>query len=352
MYTLHIVCVICVVWNVQKFDMRLHVYRREAVQPDGIVAMAVRDKEAAVVLESGVLEMYTVPDLTQIRRIDIGTIDVQSMAYDNNELLIASLSKGAMLVCLNSYRVKRSTEEGAWRVCTERNDVLWIYSVVGGGAEVRVNNKVVYECKDAIFALCKGQMDGEVCIGAARGRVMVVKEGRVVADIKLTRESVYANMCMYTRKERERYRKLQHEDIAITDILRMHGPEYAVATQSGEIFIVDTEIECIRQIIQVRESSINALCVVDSRIYATGADSRIIAYAKASSGQYTKHSQHDMHIADVWCMKMINRTIITGGLDGMINTYQINEMGEVVNTKRRQKNEAKVTRCTYATRMR
>ncbi|OAG29979.1 hypothetical protein NEDG_01526 [Nematocida displodere] len=295
--------------------MRLHMCRRDSVLPQSIVAMGVNEKYVGVVMESGVVEIYDMLGLRQVLRLDIGMRDVQTAAFDGEDFLIGSLSEGLGRVSLKTLSVKRAPESGLWSIQTKSGKVFTIYSVEQGGSELRLNNKLFFVSRAAVFAGCFGKDAEEVAFGTEQGRFVIVRGGKVLFDLLLPPVSASLSL-------------------TITAVCRAVGSEYAVATRTGEVYIVDSAGGGIKQIIQAKKSSINAVCATGDRIFVTGADSRILAYSRTLSGEYTKHSQNDTHVADVFCMATVNESIVTAGTDGVINVHIIPQVGQMQNTRR------------------
>lgn len=313
-----------------------------------VVGLALSEKMACVVKENGVLEFYSLPYLCLLRRIDVGADDVQTAAFEGNDLLLGSLSRGLTRINCTDYSVKRSREGGLWRLSVERGRLLAIYSLEEGGSELRIDGQIVYRAGSAIFAACLGSTPEEVVAGDERGRVLAIRQGGVVFELALSEFLGDRHQSGYNygrRSQSSRFRQPAGAAPAApavvpTCLVRVVGHEYAVCTQSGEIFIVDCEAQLVKQTIKARENSLNCVCVIDHKIYVTGADSRVLCYAKTGSGEYAKYLQHSTHISDVWCMGVSGENLVTGGEDGVINVHQISALGNLANVRRYPSEEA------------
>ncbi|KAI5192554.1 hypothetical protein NECID01_1986 [Nematocida sp. AWRm77] len=311
--------------------MRLHMCRRNSAVPVKIVGVALNEKRACVVRENGVLELYSMPHLSLQQRIDVGAEDVQSAVFDRDNLLLGSLSQGLVTINCKDYTIRRGREAGLWRMYAENGQLLSIYSMEEGGSELRVNGQTVYSSEHAVFTACFGSTPGDVLAGNEKGRVFQVRDGCVVFEARLgeyahqisPQSSGYGNQSRYWHPK---------EAVCIVDLVptcmaHVVGAEYAVCTQTGEVFIVDTDAQVVKQTIKARESSLNVICVVGEKIYVSGADARILCYAKTGSGEYAKHVQHSTHLSDVLCMGVHGESIITGGEDGIVCVQQISSLG-------------------------
>jgi len=299
--------------------MYLSVCRRETMGVREIEGVAVCEKYVCAVLSDGTAEVYSMPDLFRVRKVDLGARDVYSACFSGNEVLFASLTDGLVRMDLETWRINKEKGDGVWRVKAANGNSLCIYSTAYG-SEVRIGGAEVFRSRSAVFAAEFGSRDREAVVGTEKGAVLLVRDGKIEKSLVLSKNSGRSS-----------------EVFVITQIRRLVGEDYAVSTQSGEVFIVDMGNESVKQVVQAREgSSLNAMCVVDEKIYVSGADSRVLVYIKAGNGVYARHCQHDTHVADILCMAEYGDVIVTGGADGVVNSIKIDKLGNLENIRRYQ----------------
>ncbi|KAI5170996.1 hypothetical protein NEFER03_0398 [Nematocida sp. LUAm3] len=283
--------------------MEILLRREAAEEPIGVSAMAVSEKYV-VVARTEVLEVYT-RDMVLLWRIDVGARDIESIAVDKEEVLIASLEKGLIRVRLSDLSVSREGE-GLWRVYQEMGRVMRIYSCSYGGSEVYLDEEMLAYSKYEV--LSAGIGEGSVAYADTRG-VLTIKSA-VNREIHLEGSPT------------------------VTGILHVFSGEYAISTMNGEVHIIDSNIPYTKEIIKVRESSINCMALLDGKIFLSGADSRLLSLRRTASGKWIKYSQDDTHISDVFALVAHNGKIYSAGDDGAINVHLLSEGNRVKFFKR------------------
>lgn len=292
----------------------LQLCRRESNVPESISGVAVNKQYIAAVRSSGIVEIFSNPYLFRICSIDIGMRDIQSAEFDEDTLLIGSLSEGISYIDMNTFAVKRDRREGVWKICVRNRRRIVVYSLTEGGSELCVNGEIVYRSIGYIVSCCFGQEKDSYLVGTQTGRFLHIRKGKAVMDLPLSNNNKSA---------------------PITEIACIVGNEYAVTTMEGELYIIDISSQSIKQTISVRSSSINGVCPVGDRLFMIGADSRLICYSKTSR-YYAKECQHDFHVSDGLFIREIEGNIVTVSEDGTINICNVPKVGKPASIKRYQ----------------
>lgn len=321
-----------IVASAAKIFMRLNILRRNPETPLRIVAMAADSEVIAAVNEKGVMCTYSSDSLAKIGSYDLGVTDIHSAEIFQDSIILCSLSRGVFRVNRKTLRVRLEEKPGAWAVHHAEEKTLEIISREEGGGDVYLNGRLFFSSAVPVFAGCLGT--ASVILGVP-SQVLVISDGRKNQKKEEAPGVVLRRYLLRSPEERWGSRSpapstQQNSAVAPinpTHIVQVLEEEYAVATVSGEIFIINTAVGDVQQVIRVRESSINRLAVVGEIIYATGADSRIISYKKSESGRYMKHVQIDTHVADVFGMAAVGQKIITAGADGVINIQILPKVG-------------------------
>ncbi|KAI5190993.1 hypothetical protein NEMIN01_1326 [Nematocida minor] len=293
---------------------RLQLCRRDSSLPESVSGLAVNKKYIVTVRNSGVVEIFSNPYLFKISSLDTGMRDVHSAEFDGDTLVINSLSEGILYLDMATFTIRKDRAEGAWKVYFKNGKKMVIYSLVEGGSELHVNGALVYRSMGYILTACFGNEENSFLVGTHTGRFLHIKDGKVAFDIPLSSGS---------------------RNDPLTGIASVVGSEYAVTTMGGDLHIIDIDAKEIKQMIQVRNSSINGVCTIGNKILMIGADPRVICYSKTAR-YYAKEFQHDFHKADGLFIKECDGNIITVSEDRTINICIIPKIDRPISIKRYQ----------------
>ncbi|KAI5179621.1 hypothetical protein NEOKW01_0084 [Nematocida sp. AWRm80] len=308
--------------------MQLVLARRECNALDEMVGMSVGNRYIACVSENGIVDLYDRSNLYKVSRFSCGMSDVVSVECAGESVIICSLSDGICKIDTKTFSVRRNKKEGAWRVYAQNQNILSIYSLVEGGSEVYIDNKLEYRCVDSIFTAVFGRDTTEMVIGLNTGQVRHIKNGKTQSAYTLQERTPY-----HTRNTLEENTYHSSSVSVPSCICHFIGSEYCIGTTDGYIYVIDIEQKGIKQVIKVRESSINGIVKVKESIFASGADSRIIRYAKRGA-YFVKNTQDDTHIIDICSIQAVDSLVYTLSIEGTITIHEFPPIGEMVYIRR------------------